>query len=153
MGCSLPGSSVRGISQASILEWVVISFSRGSSPPRDQSLTCIAGGFFTTEPPGKPQVKFYSPTTTTTTTTKEPHSSHYTSITKTALRYYILNSLDTISVNICFLLSYKFLHQGSSFALWARKLGRHTWPFPGKLTDLSPDHNSRSNLDMSPGFS
>ena len=36
MDCSLPGSSVRGISQASILEWVAISFSRGSSRPRDQ---------------------------------------------------------------------------------------------------------------------
>ena len=36
MDCSLPGSSVHGISQASILEWVTISFSRGSSQPRDQ---------------------------------------------------------------------------------------------------------------------
>ena len=35
MGCSLPGSTVHGISQARILEWVAISFSRGSSPPRD----------------------------------------------------------------------------------------------------------------------
>ena len=35
MDCSLPGSSVLGISQARILEWVVISFSRGSSRPRD----------------------------------------------------------------------------------------------------------------------
>ena len=33
--CSPPGSSVPGISQARILEWVVISFSRGSSPARD----------------------------------------------------------------------------------------------------------------------
>ena len=33
--CSLPGSSVHGISQAAILEWVAISFSRGSSQPRD----------------------------------------------------------------------------------------------------------------------
>ena len=33
--CSLPGSSVHGISQARILEWVAISFSRGSSQPRD----------------------------------------------------------------------------------------------------------------------
>ena len=33
--CSLPGSSVHGIFQARILEWVAISFSRGSSPPRD----------------------------------------------------------------------------------------------------------------------
>ena len=35
MDCSLPGSSVHGILQARILEWVVISFSRGSSQPRD----------------------------------------------------------------------------------------------------------------------
>ena len=32
MDCSLPGSSVHGIFQARILEWVAISFSRGSSP-------------------------------------------------------------------------------------------------------------------------
>jgi len=31
MECSLPGSSVHGVSQARILEWVAISFSRGSS--------------------------------------------------------------------------------------------------------------------------
>ena len=35
--CSLPGSSVHGILQARILEWVVISFSRGSSQTRDQT--------------------------------------------------------------------------------------------------------------------
>ena len=51
MHCSLPGFSVHRISQASILEWVAISFSRGSSRPRDRTLiSCIAGGFFTTEP-------------------------------------------------------------------------------------------------------
>ena len=55
MDCSPPGSSVHGISQARILEWVVISFSRGSSRPRDQTwVSCSASGFFTTEPPGKP---------------------------------------------------------------------------------------------------
>ena len=37
MDCSLPGSSVLGISQVRILEWVAISFSRGSSRPRDQT--------------------------------------------------------------------------------------------------------------------
>ena len=37
MDCSLPGSSVHGISQARILEWVAISFSRGSSWPRNQT--------------------------------------------------------------------------------------------------------------------
>ena len=35
MDCSLPGSSVHGIFQARVLEWVVISFSRGSSRLRD----------------------------------------------------------------------------------------------------------------------
>ena len=48
MDCSLPGSSVHGISQARILEWEAISFSRGSSWPRDQTqVSCIAGRFFT----------------------------------------------------------------------------------------------------------
>ena len=47
-----------GISQARILEWVAISFSRGSCWPRDRIwASCIAGRFFTAEPPGKPQVK------------------------------------------------------------------------------------------------
>ena len=45
---SMPGSSVRGISQAGILEWVAIPFSRGSSRPRDQTrVSCIAGGLLT----------------------------------------------------------------------------------------------------------
>ena len=35
MDCSLPRSSVHGIFQARVLEWVVISFARGSSKPRD----------------------------------------------------------------------------------------------------------------------
>ena len=43
--CSRPGSSVHRILQARIMEWIAISFSRGSSQPRDQ--TCIAGRFFT----------------------------------------------------------------------------------------------------------
>ena len=48
MDCSLPGSSVQGILQARILEWVAISSSRGSSWPRDWTwVSCIADGFFT----------------------------------------------------------------------------------------------------------
>ena len=35
MDCSLPGSSIRGIFQARVLEWVAVSFSKGSSQPRD----------------------------------------------------------------------------------------------------------------------
>ena len=58
MDCSSPASSVHGIFQARMLEKVAISYSRGSSWPRDR--TCIsmspalAGRFFTTEPPGRP---------------------------------------------------------------------------------------------------
>ena len=37
MDCSPPGSSVHEILQARILEWVAVSFSRGSSRPRDQT--------------------------------------------------------------------------------------------------------------------
>ena len=37
MDCSLPRSSIHGIFQARVLEWVAISFSRGSSWPRDQT--------------------------------------------------------------------------------------------------------------------
>ena len=41
-------SSVHGILQARIPEWVAISFSRGSSQPRDRTqVSCIAGGYFT----------------------------------------------------------------------------------------------------------
>ena len=48
LDCSPPGSSVHGIFQTRILEWVVISFSRGSSWPRDKTcVSCIADRFFT----------------------------------------------------------------------------------------------------------
>ena len=73
MDCIPPGSSVHGILQARILEWVAISFSRGSSRPRNSSqdfsrsrnqtqVSCIAGRFSTdwatrealrTIPPGR----------------------------------------------------------------------------------------------------
>ena len=47
MDCSLPGSSLRGILQARIMEWVAISFSRGSSQLMDRSrVSCIAGRRF-----------------------------------------------------------------------------------------------------------
>ena len=56
--CSPPGSSVHGVSQTRVLEWIVISFSRESSQPRDwtyvSSVSCIAAGFFTHELSEKP---------------------------------------------------------------------------------------------------
>ena len=48
MDCSPPGSSIHGILKARVLEWIAISFSRGSSWPRDPTrVSCIAGRHFT----------------------------------------------------------------------------------------------------------
>ena len=57
MDCSPPGSSVHGILQARILEWVAMPSARGSSRPRDLTLVSYisytAGGFFTTSVTGE----------------------------------------------------------------------------------------------------
>ena len=59
MDCSPPGSSVHGLLQARILESIAMPSSRGSSRSRDRTCvfcgSCIAGGFFTTEPQGSPR--------------------------------------------------------------------------------------------------
>ena len=58
MDCSPPGSSVHGILQVRILEWVAMPFSRGPSRPRDRTqVSCIAGEYFTT---WAPREAFYS---------------------------------------------------------------------------------------------
>ena len=59
---SSPGFFVHGISQAIILEWVAISFFKGTSQPRDPTSPvspALAGRFFTTKPPEKP-AEYYS---------------------------------------------------------------------------------------------
>ena len=53
MDYSPPGSSVQGILQARILEWVAMPFSKGSSWPRDQTLVSGIVGRLPTKPPGK----------------------------------------------------------------------------------------------------
>ena len=53
MDCSPPGSSVHGISQARILKWVPFP-SKRSQPNNQTGISCNAGRFLTTEPPGKP---------------------------------------------------------------------------------------------------
>ena len=61
MECSSPGYSVHRISQAKILEWVAISFSRGSSHREIKLMSpALAGGFFTAKPPGKPSPTQYA---------------------------------------------------------------------------------------------
>ena len=64
MDCSPPGSSVRGIFQERILEWVAISYTRDLPDPGIE-LACfaspaLAGGFFTV-PPEKPYILYKSP--------------------------------------------------------------------------------------------
>ena len=55
--CCWPGASVHGISQARIQEWVAMPFSRGSSHLSNRTcVSCLANGFFITEPPGKSYV-------------------------------------------------------------------------------------------------
>ena len=58
MDYSLPGFSVHEILQSRILEWIVISYSRGSSQSRVQLTSLVspalAGRFFTTSPSGRP---------------------------------------------------------------------------------------------------
>ena len=58
--CITPGSSVHGVSQARILKWVSVSFSRGLPDPGIKSKSpdspTLVGGFFQPAPPGKPIV-------------------------------------------------------------------------------------------------
>ena len=64
MDLSSPVSFVHGMSQSRILEWVAISSSRKSSPPRYQTCiscaSCLTGGFFTTMPPEPPKNALHS---------------------------------------------------------------------------------------------
>ena len=62
---SPPGSSVHAILQARVLGWVAMPSTRGSFWPRDWThvscISCTAGGFFTTEPLGKPLSVVWQP--------------------------------------------------------------------------------------------
>ena len=63
MDCSLPGSSVHGILQARILEWVAMPSSRGSSQPRDGTQVSYIYlhwqvGSLPLAPPGKPRYMY-----------------------------------------------------------------------------------------------
>ena len=58
MDCSLPRSSVHGLFQARVLEWVALSFSRRSSRPRDWTwVSCIVGRCFTIWATGNSSMK------------------------------------------------------------------------------------------------
>ena len=61
MDCSLPGFSIHGIFQARVLEWVAISFSRGSeNPVIEPGSPALEADALTSEPPGKPMTNLDS---------------------------------------------------------------------------------------------
>ena len=55
MDCNLPGSSVHGISQARMPEWVATPFSRGSPRPREPGFPALQADSLSFESPGKPK--------------------------------------------------------------------------------------------------
>ena len=79
MDYSQPGFSVNGISQARVLEWIAISFSNGSLDTRIEPVSpALAGGFFTTEPPGKPHIYIHKHTYTQTHANTHTHTHTHT---------------------------------------------------------------------------
>ena len=116
MDCSLPGSSVPGISQVRILEWAAISFSRGSSfvPREGTFVSCLAGGFFVTEPPGN----------TCHTHVYCTYIHAYTHICKTY-----------VYVCVCMLSHFSCVQLFVTYALWLAIL-LCPWNSPGKNTGV-----------------
>ena len=73
MDCNPPGSSVHGILQARILEWVAIPSSGGSAQPRDQTqVSLIVGDSLPSELPGKPFSFFFCGSVTPNVLTNQP---------------------------------------------------------------------------------
>ena len=61
MDCGLPGSSVYGILQERILEWISIPFSRESFQPRDRTQVSNIADSLPSEPPGKSTIIIHDP--------------------------------------------------------------------------------------------
>ena len=94
--CSPPDSSVHGIILERILEWVAISFPRGSSQQGIEPMSpVLADGFFTTEPPGK-----YTYTQTYTPISRHTHISSFSYMFST---FYIVSSSHTEIIKVFYL--------------------------------------------------
>ena len=141
MNYSPPGSSVHGVLQARVLEWVAISFSRGSSWPRDWTwVSCIAGRFFTIWATRKMCIKYITVTRSNTNMsyfyymykeilsnhtansqrTEIPTNTFYTQSTKHTARYFLIFNKHTL-IKKEYLLADKCifptLHEGNSISL------------------------------------
>ena len=109
MDCSLPGSSVHGISQARTLEWVAIPFSRGPSWSRDQTqVSCTAGGFFTLwatrEAPLSLHVPYFSCTNRCAVTCHQALNLHFSNGEGCYYFFLYLFAIHIPSVSSCFVL-------------------------------------------------
>ena len=129
MDCSPPGSPVHGISYARIVEWVAVSFSRGSSQHRDQIwVSCIAGRFFTDshwrsplniEPSGKSPPNINSSTIIHSWTEGKEH------VCGCKTRFLILSTIDILEwiISSCWGLSCAFSDFSSISDLYPSSIG------------------------------
>ena len=156
LDCSPPGSSVRGIPQARILEWVSMPSSRGSSWPREwKKVSCIIGGFFTVwatrEAPLKelPRDSFKTTLQEKTASNRFPgspkksHFEHLTAIAKWPLNQFTLplTVSDTVSshpgqhwlLHNFERFSVRFVDKGRSW-LFSRLLALFHWSLRSSLS-------------------
>ena len=103
MDCSLPGISVHGTFQARTQEWVAISYSNGSSQPRDRAMS-PADEFLTTVPPGKPFILMQA-------LKKLDHNFWCMGVLegKSWQKWFLSSKLDTLSESHSSSVSYKYL--------------------------------------------
>ena len=118
MDCSLPRSSIHGIFQARILEWVAISFSRGSSQPRDWTpVSCIVDRRFTIWATRAVQL-------------------HWSRLQKSHVRlpftFYVDPYMDTLPLQAESWFFYQ--EKGNKFLVSANSLGSHLFSWPGNAT-------------------
>ena len=121
MRCSLLDSSVHGILQARILEWVAMTSSRGSSWPRDRAwVSRTAGEVFTTESLGKPLLSLQVPLILFSQSDKNMVSRSWRSACSVPLLYFYLDfffffpftvliQLSLDSTAVCFFLVWIFV--------------------------------------------
>ena len=129
---SPPGSSVHGILQTRILEWVAMPFSKGSSQPRDGTwVSCIVGRFFTvwTTREAKSQLKVQEPTVRSDAPKKHPSFQSLAWISRDVThsfqnpKYFLGASADLASLKLQLIEAKSFL--ASKRGLRGRKLIAH----------------------------
>ena len=146
MNHSLPCSSVRGIFQARILpfhgkEWIAMPSSRGSSQSRDRTLvSCIAGGFFTTDATWEPrEIETYLLYTHTHThTCMHTHTHTHTHTITPVVELYLLRQ---VYVEGVFFLLSAGVRRSLFFNLLEKNIGLYYFWRPSSLKNVSHSVN------------